>query len=86
MLNYDACVRLIELHCRRAEAEAWMTPRPSSPSWPRVVAVGGLAGVAGDGEGAESAVAANSLVPREKSMKMWLLEQPLFACRDLNRL
>lgn len=64
MLNYDACVRLVELHCRRAEETA---------------SVGEGGGVIG-GESA-----AGLFLAREKSMKMWLLEQPLFASRDLNR-
>lgn len=66
MLNYDACVRLVELHCRRAE---------------EMGSVGDGEGVGGGG--GESA--AGLFLAREKSIKMWLLEQPFFASRDLNR-
>ncbi|CAB1112597.1 unnamed protein product [Ectocarpus sp. CCAP 1310/34] len=79
MLNYDAFVRLMELHCRRPEV-AGAPPRPPWSAGKMTVVgdhQGAKAGgaVGGEGEGALS---------KEKAMKVWLLEQPLFSARDLN--
>ncbi|CAN0025236.1 unnamed protein product [Laminaria digitata] len=85
MLNYDAFVRLIELHCRREE-EASAGSATTSPSWTQLSGGGrvgdapGAGGVGGGGGGGGA-----SPLSREKSMKMWLLEQPLFASDDLSR-
>ncbi|CAN0227530.1 unnamed protein product [Ascophyllum nodosum] len=65
MLNYDACVRLVELHCRRLGVEGVSGSSPEDSS----------------GAG----IASSHPLMREKSMKMWLLEHPLFESRDLNR-
>lgn len=88
MLNYDACVRLVELHCRRAEAAEAPTGRRklSPPHWDtnattKVAAGEGTESVSGGDSGALK----TSLVGREKSMKLWLLNQPIFAARDINR-
>eukprot|EP00904_Undaria_pinnatifida_P011262 jgi/Undpi1/7266/HiC_scaffold_22.g09739.m1 len=77
MLNYDAFVRLIELHCKR-EDEASAGPANASLSWSQL-AGGGREGVGAGGGGGGSPLS------REKSMKIWLLEQPLFASDDLSR-
>lgn len=96
MLNYDACVRLVELHCRRREAEGLSVPRsglgmasPASAVWSINGGGEGANGVgeglgATPGSGSPAAVEGTSFLHREKSMKMWLLEHPLFASRDLN--
>ncbi|CAN0336870.1 unnamed protein product, partial [Ectocarpus sp. 12 AP-2014] len=79
MLNYDAFVRLMELHCRRPEVAGAPPRLPWSAG--KMTAVGDNQGakaggaVGGEGEGALS---------KEKAMKVWLLEQPLFSARDLN--
>ncbi|CAN0449548.1 unnamed protein product, partial [Ectocarpus sp. 12 AP-2014] len=79
MLNYDAVVRLMELHCRRPEVAGAPPRLPWSAG--KMTAVGDNQGakaggaVGGEGEGALS---------KEKAMKVWLLEQPLFSARDLN--
>ncbi|CAN0359550.1 unnamed protein product, partial [Ectocarpus sp. 8 AP-2014] len=79
MLNYDAFVRLMELHCRRPEVAG----APPRPPW----AAGKMTGV-GDHQGAKAGGAVGGegvgALSKEKAMKVWLLEQPLFSARDLN--
>lgn len=80
MLNYDACVRLLELHCRRLESEAVSGGGK----------VGGTVVMSDESSSSGAAVAAGMVVsslslPREKAMKMWLLEHPFFSSRELNR-
>lgn len=95
MLNYDAFVRLIELHCRDSSgsAEAFSSStgfggsggssssRPSSWSAAKMSAVGGGNG----GSAREEGGMGGGALSKEKAMKVWLLEQPLFSSRDLNR-
>ncbi|CAM9905331.1 unnamed protein product, partial [Ectocarpus fasciculatus] len=88
MLNYDAFVRLMELHCRRPEA-AGAPPRPPwSAAKMAGVGGGGGGGGAGDHQGAKAGGAVGGegmgALSKEKAMKVWLLEQPLFSARDLN--
>lgn len=110
MLNYDAFVRLIELHCRRTETSSGMHEiggrAPSRrPPWSTKMtgrvgggvgdgeaggAVGGGGRGGGGGGGEESASSAplwgaGGALTKEKAMKVWLLERPLFSSRDLNR-
>lgn len=86
MLNYDAFVRLMELHCRRPEVAG----APPRPPWSaaKMTGVGGGGGGAGDDQGAKAGGAVGGegveALSKEKAMKVWLLEQPLFSARDLN--
>lgn len=80
MLNYDACIRLLELHCRRLESEGVSGGGQ----------VGGTGVMSDEGSSSGAAVVAGMAVsspslPREKAMKMWLLEHHVFSSRELNR-
>ncbi|CAN0196588.1 unnamed protein product, partial [Ectocarpus fasciculatus] len=83
MLNYDAFVRLMELHCRRPEAAG----APPRPPW-SAAKMAGVGGGAGDHQGGKAGGAVGGegmgALSKEKAMKVWLLEQPLFSARDLN--
>lgn len=88
MLNYDAFVRLIELHCRRTEALSGhgvgrgASPRPP---WSNEMAGAFGDGKAGGAVGGGGGEGVGGSLSKEKAMRVWLLEQPLFAARDLNR-
>ena len=93
MLNYDAFVRLIELHSRRSEAASsahgssrLMRGVSSSSAGPWSSKMTGVAdgGEAGGAVGGGGGFGGGGL-SKEKAMKVWLLEQPLFSSRGLNR-
>lgn len=92
MLNYDAFVRLIELHSRRSSETSSAHGRiarglSSSSSGPWSAKMAGVAdgGEAGGAVGGSGGGCGGAGLSKEKAMKVWLLEQPLFSSRGLNR-
>ncbi|CAM9750231.1 unnamed protein product [Discosporangium mesarthrocarpum] len=79
MLNYDACIRLVKLHC------CGMRNGVVGGVPVGVVGVGGSGGVVNGGGGGGVEDNAAGALGVEKAMLMWLLEQPLFSSRDLDR-
>lgn len=98
MLNYDACIRLMKLHCQRvADAEVASTGArsgASSPSWATVsgsestgvgASVAATPVVAGGSLAGGCGSGTASALALEKAMKIWLLEQSVFKSRELSR-